>query len=302
MTIVKGTRYVKPVLTGGPETYVIDQGQVMEAASHISFLTAVQLQNNARMIFASSTEVLSNQLLAMGTPMHPPAYQHNNHSVYLSVVDWLCHDRGYLRIASFNHYNIPSLIKEEHDNEGNIIDPTLFPSPLYTTRMINRNHYNFKESLHAEVVLEEYNGKAGSWELYKSNDFVFQFSILDPYIRHPITLHDRDDPNLDEDAKQFFEQSLLTPQDRGYDYVMGTEVVLPDFQGIYALEILNHHTFTHPLSEGTSFVNAKAQISLGPILHNEYPRFILPAYPYYISLLSVCITFALFSIIFIFSK
>ncbi|CAN0025506.1 unnamed protein product, partial [Discosporangium mesarthrocarpum] len=42
-------------------------------------------------------------------------------------------------------------------------------------------------------------------------------------------------------------------------------------------------------------------VSIRPFKHNEYERFILTAYPYYASMLSVMVGFLVFSTFFLFS-
>lgn len=63
---------------------------------------------------------------------------------------------------------------------------------------------------------------------------------------------------------------------------------LPDVYGVFTLKV----NYKRP---GLSYVLAEDQVSIRPLRHNEYPRFLTAAYPYYASTYSMIIGFLVFS-------
>jgi oligosaccharyltransferase complex subunit beta len=68
----------------------------------------------------------------------------------------------------------------------------------------------------------------------------------------------------------------------------------PDDYGIFKFRVL----YRRP---GYSILHAETKVSLRPYKHNEYDRFLLPAYPYYFSALSCMAAFLIFSLFFLYS-
>jgi oligosaccharyltransferase complex subunit beta len=93
--------------------------------------------------------------------------------------------------------------------------------------------------------------------------------MLNPYIR----------TYLQGDANGKFSKTFLTP----------------DIYGIYKFRI----QYRRP---GYSTLSFSDQVSVRPFAHNEYERFILSAYPYYISTFSMMVGFFLFGFGFLYHK
>jgi oligosaccharyltransferase complex subunit beta len=97
--------------------------------------------------------------------------------------------------------------------------------------------------------------------------------MLDPYIR----------------------TNLLPSNKTDGAYVTPPSVRLPDQHGVFSCKV-------DYFRRGYSFVNEKSTISLRPFRHNEYPRFLTAAYPYYTGAWSMIVGFVLFSAVFLFSS
>jgi oligosaccharyltransferase complex subunit beta len=65
-------------------------------------------------------------------------------------------------------------------------------------------------------------------------------------------------------------------------------VRLPDVYGVFTLKVNYKRA-------GLSYILAEDQVSIRPFRHNEYPRFLTAAYPYYASTYSMIVGFLVFS-------
>lgn len=53
--------------------------------------------------------------------------------------------------------------------------------------------------------------------------------------------------------------------------------------------------------EGYTVLESDTQVSVRPFRHNEYERFIVPAYPYYISVFTMMVGFFLFGFVYLYN-
>ena len=53
---------------------------------------------------------------------------------------------------------------------------------------------------------------------------------------------------------------------------------------------------------GYSAIELEEQVPVRPFRHNEYERFIVSAYPYYASVLSLMVAFVLLDVLFLYQK
>jgi oligosaccharyltransferase complex subunit beta len=67
-----------------------------------------------------------------------------------------------------------------------------------------------------------------------------------------------------------------------------THVKLPDVYGIFTFKVNYKRS-------GLTYLLAEDQVSIKPFRHNEYPRYLTAAYPYYSATGSMIIGFILFS-------
>lgn len=107
--------------------------------------------------------------------------------------------------------------------------------------------------------------KDGKWVPFDAKDLQLEFVRIDPFIR-------------------------TTLKKRGAKYV--AEFKVPDVYGVYQFKVdYNRMGYTHLYST--------TQVSVRPLQHTQYERFIPSAYPYYLSAFSMMFGVFIFSIIFL---
>ncbi|KAI9487526.1 MAG: Dolichyl-diphosphooligosaccharide--protein glycosyltransferase subunit WBP1 [Benjaminiella poitrasii] len=124
--------------------------------------------------------------------------------------------------------------------------------------------YRVKDDIVYDVDIIEY--KNDQWVPYKSDDVQLEVIMLDPYIR----------------------TTLKQVPSGGNVGRFEAHVRLPDVYGVFTLKV----NYKRP---GLSYLLAEDQVSIRPFRHNEYPRFLTAAYPYYASTGSMIVGFLVFS-------
>jgi oligosaccharyltransferase complex subunit beta len=132
--------------------------------------------------------------------------------------------------------------------------------------------YRIKDDMSHEITVSEwYNSQ---WNAFKTDDLQFEAVMLDPYVRKTLKL-----------KKGVAQDSHATR------YV--THYRLPDHYGVFTLKVeYNRHGYS-------SFKKASI-VEVRPFRHNEYPRFLVTAYPYYVNSFSLMVGFLLVSVVFLF--
>jgi oligosaccharyltransferase complex subunit beta len=108
--------------------------------------------------------------------------------------------------------------------------------------------YTIKDEIVYSVKIEEKDGQ--KWVPFQSNNVQLEFSMLDPYIRTP----------LKSDKSGIFSTTFKSP----------------DVYGVFSFKVDYHEL-------GYTSLSLKTIQSVRPFRHDEYPRFIMTAYPYYTS-------------------
>jgi oligosaccharyltransferase complex subunit beta len=108
--------------------------------------------------------------------------------------------------------------------------------------------YTIKDEIVYSVRIEEYNGN--TWVPFQSNNVQLEFSMLDPYLRIPLKAD---------------KTGLFT-----------TTFTAPDVYGVFSFKVDYHEL-------GYTSLSLKTIQSVRPFRHDEYPRFIKTAFPYYLS-------------------
>lgn len=300
MAVIDNVAYIKKVLTGSANMVIFDPHthQIYETGNNISFLTALQLKNNARIIFFSDVSLLSNPFLSnnQSTPTTTTT-SHNN--LYLNTVCWVTHDCGHVRIKKFQHYlfapSDQALTTNGYLNShkqllSNPADPAKF------TR-INPASYKVGDNVHFDVVLEQYNPMTKQWDPIASPDLVFDMTMLHSFIRFPIELN----ASSTLTAKQ---NSLLSnQQDR--DANTPVELSVPDTMGVYRVSVSTRDAFSSQRGAGSSFLSLQEDpldLPIRPFEHTEWARFLFVAYPYYISMAITMGAFFILSVAFMYTK
>ncbi|CAG2227728.1 dolichyl-diphosphooligosaccharide--protein glycosyltransferase 48 kDa subunit-like [Mytilus galloprovincialis] len=127
-------------------------------------------------------------------------------------------------------------------------------------------YYTVFEEVSYSVVIDELKG--GKWVPFTAKDVQLEFVRIDPFVR-----------------------TTLQPKNGKFS----TTFKLPDVYGVYQFRVdYNRIGYTHLFST--------TQVSVRPLEHTQYERFIYSAFPYYASAFSMMAGVVLFSIVFLHFK
>ncbi|CAO3588996.1 unnamed protein product [Absidia cylindrospora] len=127
--------------------------------------------------------------------------------------------------------------------------------------------YRIKDDIVYVVEVAEY--KDDQWVPFHADDMQLEVIMLDPYIR--TTLKDETAAHTHHHYGRFI-----------------AHVTLPDVYGVFTFKV----NYKRP---GWTYLLAEDVVAIRPFRHNEYPRFLTAAYPYYASVGSMVVGFLLFS-------
>nr|CAG4647873.1 EOG090X05EE [Moina brachiata] len=127
--------------------------------------------------------------------------------------------------------------------------------------------YTIIETMVYEIEIEKL--EKDKWVPFDAEDIQLEFVRIDPFVR--------------------------TTLKRGTDGVFRAEFKIPDVYGVYQLKV----DYTRV---GYTFLNSATQVSVRPLEHTQYERFIISAYPYYASAFSMMAGVFVFSILFLHFK
>jgi oligosaccharyltransferase complex subunit beta len=77
--------------------------------------------------------------------------------------------------------------------------------------------------------------------------------------------------------------------------IFKTTVKLPDVYGVFTFK-------TEYKRHGFSWIEAKETVSIHPFRHDEYPRFLSAAFPYYVNSFSMIASFFVLSVVVLYYK
>uniref|UniRef100_A0A0K0DH45 Dolichyl-diphosphooligosaccharide--protein glycosyltransferase 48 kDa subunit n=1 Tax=Angiostrongylus cantonensis TaxID=6313 RepID=A0A0K0DH45_ANGCA len=126
--------------------------------------------------------------------------------------------------------------------------------------------YTIMDDVEYEIVIEELSD--GKWRPFSGKDVQLEFVRIDPFVR--ITLTNKN----------------------GH---FSTRFKLPDIYGVYKFQVDYRRV-------GYTHLYNTQQVSVRPLLHNQYERFVRSAYPYYASSFSMMVGVVLFSLVFLHFK
>jgi oligosaccharyltransferase complex subunit beta len=140
----------------------------------------------------------------------------------------------------------------------------LIDKSLYESGHQNSQEYKLKDYIHLELdIYEKVNGE---WVPFKTNDIQFEFIMLNPYWR----------------------VFLSNTQDSKYEI----DFRAPDWNGVYKFLVdYNRFGYTRLYLEDTSPVRVYR--------HDEFPRYIPSAFPYYLSVFTTLIGTVVFTVLFL---
>jgi len=124
-----------------------------------------------------------------------------------------------------------------------------------------------EEAVYTIVVKELVNGE---WVAFDGNDMQMEFVRIDPFVR-------------------------VTMENKGKSGEMVANFKVPDTYGVYQFKV-NYHRV------GLTRLYTTNQISVIPLRHDQYERFIPSAYPYYASAFSMMAGVCIFSMVFLHYK
>ncbi|CAN0082568.1 unnamed protein product [Laminaria digitata] len=221
------------------------------------------------MMFTGSLSMFSNRFFTL-----PEA---GNRVFCSEISKWVFGERGILRASSITHTRLDGsaaelLLKQKERRD---LPKSLFPEPEIAK---NSQVYRVKDNVTYSVVIEEFDAEKGGWGPYTADDVQMEFVMLDAYER--ITL------------------------EAGARGLYRTTFTVPDTYGIFKFRVHYRRPGYTVLSFSTQArlnPTATDNVSIRPFTHSEYERFLVAAYPYYASSLSVMVGFLMFCAAFLYT-
>lgn len=143
-------------------------------------------------------------------------------------------------------------------------------NPVPSTDIASQTHfegYTIMDDLEYTIKIEIY--EDGKWSPYTGDDVQFEFVRIDPFVR----------------------QTMQRQADGTYV----ARFKVPDVYGVYKMEV-------DYKKEGLTYLFSSTQVSVRPLRHNEYERFIYSAYPYYLSAFLMIAYLYIFSFVYLYQQ
>ncbi|KAI9284485.1 Dolichyl-diphosphooligosaccharide--protein glycosyltransferase subunit WBP1 [Umbelopsis sp. AD052] len=126
--------------------------------------------------------------------------------------------------------------------------------------------YRIKDNITYTIEIAEYDGE--KWTPYHASDIQLEVIMLDPYIRTTL------------------QEAHIAPEHHYARYK--SHLTLPDVYGVFTFKV----NYKRP---GLTYLTVEDVVAIRPFRHDEYPRFLSAAYPYYVSVGSMIVGFLVFS-------
>jgi len=128
-----------------------------------------------------------------------------------------------------------------------------------------REHYTTNDKVVYSIAISRYVPSISKWEPYSGiKDLQLEFTMLDPHVRTTLT------PVAEHPGR--------------YETIMR----VPDRHGVFKFVVDHRRT-------GWSNLYTAVTVPVVPPRHDEYPRFLSAAWPYYVGAISTSVGFILFS-------
>ncbi|KAI9278680.1 Dolichyl-diphosphooligosaccharide--protein glycosyltransferase subunit WBP1 [Phascolomyces articulosus] len=146
-------------------------------------------------------------------------------------------------------------------------------------KVVDHRHHKINETSQPEAyrikdeilyILEVSEYVNDQWVPFKANDIQLEVIMLDPYIRTTL------------------KQVPVAPEHHFGRFT--AHVRLPDVYGVFTFKVNYKRS-------GLTYLLAEDVVAIRPYRHNEYPRFLSAAYPYYASVGSMIVGFIVFSLV-----
>ncbi|SCV73025.1 BQ2448_6950 [Microbotryum intermedium] len=237
------------ILHASPTAYSGDASRIGNLADDVflagtsaGLVTAFQAKNNARITFVGSTDVFSDVFQrASVESSNGLRFARSGNAAFISdLTRWTMQETGVIRIDAARHYRA---------SDGQRQD-------LY------RVGEELPQAYDVDIVVKDEDARL----LAQLDDLQLEFTMLDPHLRVPLTVSDRQIHADDGETAVRYTSSFHAP----------------DRHGVFTLRV----DYRRP---GWSFLDEKALVSVAPPRHDEFERFITGAMPYYGGALSVSV-------------
>ncbi|KAG0331478.1 hypothetical protein BG000_010853 [Podila horticola] len=131
-------------------------------------------------------------------------------------------------------------------------------------------HYRIKDNMTYTISIAEYHD--GEWHPFSADDVQLELIMLDPYIRKTL------------DQVPIDDQSTVG--------TFTTTLQLPDQYGVFKFTVNYKRA-------GLTYVESVTTVGIHPFRHDQYPRFISQAKPYYTSAASMGVGLLVFSFVYL---
>lgn len=233
--------------------------------------SGVQTRVNSRVSFIGSLWTCSDEARSMGIDaLHGAAKKSHsdNRDFCDNLIAWTFQEQGVLRTDNIWHARLDGsppehLLKSKHQED---LPKSMFSDPELARQALV---YRTKDDLRYSIDIMQWDGETGTWVPYLADDVQLEFVMLDPYVR------------------------TTMQADRNGTYTAHFKT--PDQHGIYKFRVM----YRRP---GLSVLKEEDVVSVRPFWHNEFPRFIVTAYPYYMAGMMTMVAFFVTGFVFLYAE
>lgn len=244
----------------------------------VLLIAALQARNNARVVFSGSLYFFSDEAFSSGVQnaQSGQAYKKSgNQEVAISISKWVFGEVGRIRVVNVAHHKA-----------GETVPP---------------QSYTITEPVVYTIAIEELDN--GQWKPFAANDVQLEFVRIDPFVR----------TTLNHIGSGKYQAKFQIPDvygvyqfkvdyDRvGYTHLFSTTQVSIWNQSIMFYLFNSNQCQLDLIMFKIDFLFI-LQVSVRPLQHTEYERFIPSAFPYYVSAFSMMVGVFIFSCVFLHFK
>uniref|UniRef100_A0A8D1P6P9 Dolichyl-diphosphooligosaccharide--protein glycosyltransferase 48 kDa subunit n=1 Tax=Sus scrofa TaxID=9823 RepID=A0A8D1P6P9_PIG len=286
---------VLDILTGSSTSYSFFPDKPITQYPHAVgkntlLIAGLQARNNARVIFSGSLDFFSdaffNSAVQKATPGSQRYPQTGNYELAVALSRWVFKEEGVLRVGPVSHhrvgekappnaYTVTDLgwclgLAQVSRTPGGSCQPHEWGSRAAeggsTLPTPGHPWLSSLSSQEYSIVIEQLS--EGRWVPFDGDDIQLEFVRIDPFVR-----------------------TFLKRKGGKYS----VQFKLPDVYGVFQFKVdYNRLGYTHLYSS--------TQVSVRPLQHTQYERFIPSAYPYYASAFSMMVGLFIFSVVFLHMK
>jgi oligosaccharyltransferase complex subunit beta len=169
LAVNEASPYVMTVLSGSKTSYSYAPFSRFPATgnslgkqnggTNTRLVVAVQMKNNARVVFAGSSALFSDRYIQSPVVTAAKRWEKSGNGAFVSELSkWNFQDRSLLRATELTHNAVSKSEK-------------------------NPRTYRISDELEFSVRIEEYDGATLSWKPFTNSDVQLEFVMMDPYVR-----------------------------------------------------------------------------------------------------------------------